>query len=67
METYNIYCDESCHLEFDNSPIMVLGAIWLPNDKNIEIKTRINEIKEKYGITKFRELKWTKLSPSLYN
>ena len=67
METFNIYCDESCHLEFDNSPIMVLGAIWLPNDKNIEIKTRINEIKEKYGITKFRELKWTKLSPSLYN
>jgi len=24
---YNIYCDESCHLEHDRQPVMVLGAI----------------------------------------
>ena len=23
----NVYCDESCHLEHDNIPVMVLGAI----------------------------------------
>ena len=25
---YNIYCDESCHLENDCEKAMVLGAIW---------------------------------------
>ena len=28
---YNIYCDESCHLEHDNIIIMELGAIWCAN------------------------------------
>lgn len=27
-ETFNIYCDESCHLERDGQPNMVLGALW---------------------------------------
>lgn len=32
----NIYCDESCHLENDESDIMVLGAITCPDEyKNI--------------------------------
>jgi hypothetical protein len=26
-EIYNIYCDESCHLEKDKIPVMVLGAV----------------------------------------
>ena len=30
-ETYNIYCDESCHLENDDKPVMLLGAIWCLN------------------------------------
>ncbi|MEE1211777.1 MAG: hypothetical protein UHO11_04695 [Treponema sp.] len=25
MTEYNFYCDESCHLEHDNSNVMVLG------------------------------------------
>ena len=29
---YNIYCDESCHLEQDGQPVMVLGAVWLSHD-----------------------------------
>lgn len=66
METFNVYCDESCHLEFDKSPIMTLGAVWFNIDKTREITDRVNSIKEKYGVTKFRELKWTKLSPALY-
>ncbi|MCL0066152.1 DUF3800 domain-containing protein, partial [Dehalococcoidia bacterium] len=28
--TYNIYCDESYHLEHDHQEIMVLGALWCP-------------------------------------
>src|ERR1700722_11096356 len=27
-EIINVYCDESCHLEHDQSNFMVLGAIW---------------------------------------
>lgn len=66
MGTYNIYCDESCHLEFDKSPIMVMGAIWFDYDQRKEITTRINNIKSEFGISKFRELKWTKVSPALH-
>lgn len=27
-EFYNIYCDESCHLENDREPVMLVGAVW---------------------------------------
>jgi hypothetical protein len=47
---YNIYCDESCHLENDNIPPMVLGAIWCPTFKKKEITKRLIEIKSKYGL-----------------
>ena len=65
MITYNVYCDESCHLEFDKSPIMVLGAIWLDIDKYQDITKRINNIKQFYNVPIHRELKWTKVSDSL--
>lgn len=61
---YNIYCDESCHLENDNQKSMVLGGVWCPYNKVKSITRDINSIKEKYGLTKFTELKWTKISPS---
>ena len=31
--TYNIYCDESCHLEHDHLGVMALGAVWCPAEK----------------------------------
>ena len=43
MSIYNIYCDENCHLEYDKSDIMVLGAIMCPKElvhqisKDIEV------------------------------
>ena len=38
---YNIYCDESCHLENDGEKYMVLGGIICEkNDRNI-IKNNI--------------------------
>ena len=61
-ELLNIYCDESCHLEFDNQPVMVLGAVVCPEAKKQEIVQRIKEIKVKHGFSKFREMKWTSVS-----
>ena len=30
---YNVYCDETCHLEHDGINDMVIGAIWCPQNK----------------------------------
>jgi len=63
-EIFNIYCDESCHLENDQQTVMVLGAVWCPLDKKVEIFNRIKEIKQKYGLSSVFEIKWTKVSPA---
>lgn len=63
-ETINIYCDESCHLLNGDGNIMVLGAIWCPNEKRREVFERIREIKEKYGFKRNFEIKWHKVSPA---
>lgn len=61
---FTFYCDESCHLEHDRQPTMVLGALILPHDKITEVNRRVKEIKEKHGLSRFLEMKWTKISPS---
>lgn len=63
-EIFNIYCDESCHLENDRLPIMVLGAVWCPLEKRREIAIRIREIKEQHGLPPNFEIKWVKVSPA---
>ncbi len=63
-EIYNIYCDESCHLENDRQKAMVLGAVWCPLDKSREIAVRLREIKQKHGLSSLFEVKWTKVSPA---
>ncbi len=62
QQTYNIYCDESCHLEKDHSDIMVLGAITCPKNIIKEINKDIRNIKEKYNLSSWMEIKWTKVS-----
>lgn len=62
MIEYNLYCDESCHLEHDDSDVMVLGALILPKGKKQEISRRIIEIKARYGVKARTEVKWTKTS-----
>lgn len=62
----NAYCDESCHLEHDNISVMVIGAIWCPQEKVKEINKRIREIKLRYNLTDNYELKWTKISTNHY-
>jgi hypothetical protein len=44
-ESFNIYLDESCHLEHDHCPVMVLGAVWCLADKYREVTDRIGEIR----------------------
>lgn len=61
---YNVYCDETCHLEHDGINDMVLGAVWCPQAKLQEINQRIKEIKLRNGVSVNMELKWTKISPA---
>jgi hypothetical protein len=63
-QTYNIYCDESCHLEHDGLKSMALGALWFPADRTQEIAERIREIKSKHRIGRHEEIKWARVSPS---
>jgi len=63
-EIYNIYCDESCHLENDRKTVMVLGAVWCLLDRRENIFNRIKEIKLKHGLSSNFEIKWTKVSPA---
>lgn len=61
---YNVYCDESGHLEHDHLQVMVLGAVWCPLEKAPEIAHRVREIKERHGLPPTFEIKWTKVSPA---
>jgi len=67
--TFNIYCDESCHLLAPDKndvgkPVMVLGAIWCPTHKVREGSRRLREIKRRHKIPASFEAKWTKVSPA---
>jgi len=63
-EEYNVYCDESCHLENDHQAVMVLGAVWCPVMKSREIAVSIRDIKRRHGMSTIFEAKWTKVSPA---
>lgn len=63
-QAFNIYCDESCHLENDRHSVMVLGAIWCPIEEARNVSVRIREIKGKHGLKPDFEIKWTKVSPA---
>jgi len=62
--TFNVYCDESCHLLNDHQKVMVLGAVWCPEAKVRQVAVRLREIKARHGLRPTVEVKWTKVSPS---
>lgn len=62
MKEYNIYCDESCHLENDQKPVMALGAIWCEKSESSRLSDEISNIKKKHSAN--GELKWGKISKS---
>ncbi|OGC78339.1 MAG: hypothetical protein A2Z27_04035 [candidate division Zixibacteria bacterium RBG_16_50_21] len=57
---YNIYCDESCHLEHDGLGIMSIGGVWCPKSESRRISDIVRLIKDKHKAR--GELKWTKVS-----
>jgi hypothetical protein len=61
---YTVFCDESCHLQNDSSPVMVLGAMYCPDEKKKQIYSDIRAIKEKHNLNSHFEIKWTKVSKS---
>lgn len=73
--TINIYCDESCHLQNDKEPVMVIGAVYCPIEKKEEIFERLYSFKVKHNLIpknkkndkdnrSYYELKWNKVSKS---
>lgn len=66
-ELYNVYCDESCHLENDRQKVMALGAVWCPISKRREIADRVRDIKARHGLSPQHEIKWTNVSPGKLN
>lgn len=67
MEEYNVYCDETCHLEHDNNPIMVIGCVYCKKDKSKDINDSIKRLKQICHRSPFQEIKWTAISPSNEN
>ena len=61
-KTYNLYIDESCHLEHDNQPIMCIGYTKIEYDQYPIIKNAVKGIKQRHkSVT---EIKWSKVSMS---
>lgn len=63
-ELFNIYCDESCHLQNDGQPAMVLGALWCPKSNVAQFNRQIATIKTNHNLSRYFEIKWTKVSTS---
>ncbi|GHE38925.1 hypothetical protein GCM10007167_21280 [Vulcaniibacterium thermophilum] len=47
--TFNLYCDESCHLPHDRQPLMVLGVVSCPAEKAREVAVRLREIEQAHS------------------
>lgn len=62
MNIYNIYIDESCHLEHDGAPFMCIGYIKINQTDKQVLSEKIKQIKLKHCSP--TELKWNKLSYS---
>lgn len=63
-KTFNVYCDESTHLEHDGQPYMVYGYVSIAYNQMKLAKEQIKQIKEKHFYT--GELKWTNVTDSSY-
>jgi len=61
-KTFNIYCDESCHIENDHKPYMLLGCISSAYNQIKRHTKRINYLKEKHHY--YGEIKWSNVSAS---
>jgi len=63
--TYNIYIDESCHLEHDKSEVMCIGYTKINQNDYLSVKEEIKKIKLRHKSP--TEVKWNKLSMSRWD
>ncbi|MEX2453201.1 MAG: DUF3800 domain-containing protein [Rhodospirillaceae bacterium] len=61
---FNVYCDESCHLEHDGVPVMAWGAVYCREDASRAIAEAVRALKAEHGLAHDFEAKWTKVSPA---
>lgn len=59
---YNLFVDESCHLEHDKIPVMCIGYIKVPQLAYEELHKKLTLLKLNLGNPS--EIKWNKLSKS---
>lgn len=64
LRTFNVYCDESCHLEHDQIPVMAWGAVSCPTGDARAIAEAVRTLKAEHGLALDFEAKWTKVSPA---
>ena len=62
MALYDIFIDESCHLEHDDSNVMTIGYVKAPNADLESIKDDLKKIKLKHN--NIYEIKWNTVSNS---
>lgn len=62
--TFNVYCDESCHLEHDRIPVMAWGAVSCPAEDTRAIAEAVRALKAEHGLARAFEAKWSKASPA---
>lgn len=61
-KTFNIYCDESCHIENDKMKYLFLGSVSVAYNQ-VKLHTEnINDLKKKHNF--YAEIKWTNVSKS---
>ena len=61
-KTFNIYCDESCHVENDHKNFMFLGAVSCAYPQVKRHTKRIDELKKEHNF--YAEIKWSNVSMS---
>ena len=64
---YNIYCDESCHLEHDGINTMVVGGVWCEQQYRHQFYEGLSAIKVKHGFKPYWELKWNAVSEARFS
>jgi len=63
-KTFNFYCDESCHLENDGKPYMLISFISVAYNQVALHHSKIKELQKQHHC--FTEIKWSKVSKSQY-
>lgn len=59
---FNLYIDESCHLEHDGMPVMCIGYTKIDAENYSAIKEQIKHLKLQYKNP--TEIKWNNVSAS---